>query len=54
MIHQFETAYAPLPHNECIHDKVRRFGVPGGWLYQVKSGKAWLQPVFVPASGDAP
>lgn len=29
--------------------KVRRYSVPGGWLYQVQMNIEWSQPVFVPA-----
>ncbi len=37
-------------HDHEYEGRVRRIGVPGGWLYQVYSG-GWSPPTFVPAPG---
>lgn len=42
-----------IVHHEPNDPVVRRYPVPGGWLYQVSGGangiaEAWSPPVFVP------
>jgi len=40
-----------IVHSANEEPTVRRYTVPGGWLYQVQDvqGGAWQPPVFVPA-----
>lgn len=38
-----------LVHSE-IDEQVRRYPVPGGWIYQVQNGPDWHPPIFVPVN----